>query len=153
MNISVRPAAAKDGEMLFRWRNDPDTMAASRSTAPVSQEEHKRWMEFNVLYGYPQHLVMIAEDDQDHPLGVIRFDSQRSDVMKFEVSITMAPTIRGRGLAAPVLRQACSYMGEFTINAEVKRDNTASRKLFESCGFEEIGRSSGYLQFRKEPSR
>lgn len=152
--ITLRPANAGDSERLFAWRNDPETQAASVSTAPVSREDHKRWMEFNVQYGYPQHLVMIAEsDDMTKPIGVVRFDSQKRDLMKFDVSITMAPAYRGMRLGERVLHDACAYMSEFTIDAMVKSDNTSSRRLFASCGFEEIGRSSGYLQFRKEPAR
>lgn len=150
--MTVRPATADDGDLLLAWRNDPETQAASRSTAPVSEEEHSRWMMMHVAQGYPQHLVLIAEDDH-HRIGVVRFDADRRDVMSFEVGITIAPEYRGQGFSPNVLRQACSYMGEFTLNAEVRRESTISRKLFERCGFEEISRSSGYLQFRKEPAR
>lgn len=139
--------------MLFAWRNDPLTQAASRSTAPVPREDHERWMQFNVAYGYPSHLVMIAENDEGKPVGVVRFDSQKSDVMAFEVSITIAPRHRDQKLAQPVLAQACGLMSEYTIVAEIRRDNLASRRVFERCGFEETGRSSGYLQYRKEPAR
>lgn len=148
----MRPAGADDATFLFKWRNDETTQAASRSTAPVSEEEHSRWMMMNVMQGYPQHLVMIAEAEH-HRIGVVRFDTDKRDLMAFEVGITIAPQHRGHGFSGDVLREACSYMGEFTLNAEVRRENTVSRKLFERCGFEEIGRSSGYLQFRKEPTR
>lgn len=150
--ITMRPAVAEDALYLFEWRNDAETQAASRSTAPVSQEEHNRWVMMNVMQGYPQHLVLIAEAEH-HRIGVVRFDTDKRDLMAFEVGITIAPQHRGQGFSGDVLREACSYMGEFTLNAEVKRENTISRKLFERCGFEEIGRSGGYLQFRKEPTR
>jgi RimJ/RimL family protein N-acetyltransferase len=73
--------------------------------------------------------------------------------MTFDVSITIAPKYRNKGLATSVLAEACSYMAEYTINAEIKHGNIASRKAFEGCGFEEIGRSSGYLNYRREPVR
>lgn len=150
--IKIRPANEMDSNLLFAWRNDPVTQACSRSTAPVAREDHERWMKFNVLQGYPQHLVMMAET-QTGTVGTVRFDAARDDLMTFEVSITIAPKYRNKGLASSVLSEACSYMGEYTINAEVKHENTASRRLFEGCGFEEIGRSSGYLSYRREPVR
>jgi RimJ/RimL family protein N-acetyltransferase len=150
--IRMRPAQASDADYLFDWRNDERTMAMSRSTAPVSAEEHSRWMMMNVTQGYPQHLVMIAESDH-HRVGVVRFDTDKRDLMAFDVSITIAPQHRGQGFSLDVLREACSYMSEFTLKAEVRQENTASRKLFERCEFEEVGRGGGYLQFRKEPVR
>jgi RimJ/RimL family protein N-acetyltransferase len=146
----MRPATAHDSDRLFAWRNDPVTQAASRSTAPVPREDHDRWMQFNVINGYPQHMVMMA-DTETGSVGVVRFDSVREDVMAFDVSITLAPQHRGKGLAFDVLHEACGYMQDFTIRAEVRRENTASRKLFERCGFEEIGRSSGFLNYVREP--
>lgn len=150
--IKIRPANETDANLLFAWRNDPVTQAASRSTAPVAREDHDRWMKFNVLQGYPQHLVMMAETEVG-TVGTVRFDATRDDLMTFEVSITIAPKYRRLGIASSVLDEACSYMGEYTINADIKKENAASRRIFEQCGFEEIGRSSGYLNYRREPVR
>jgi RimJ/RimL family protein N-acetyltransferase len=150
--IMMRPATPADSDLLFAWRNDPGTQAASRSTAPVPREDHERWMQFNVAYGYPQHLVMIADSDIGS-LGVVRFDMDKADVLACEVSITIAPEHRGKGMAKDILSQACGYMHEYRIDAEVKHENIGSRRLFERCGFEEIGRSSGYLRYRMEPVR
>lgn len=150
--INMRPANEKDANLLFAWRNDPETQAASRSTGPVSREDHDRWMKFNVLQGYPQHVVMMAENETG-TIGTVRFDASRDDLMRFEVSITIAPKYRRYRMAAAVLSEACAYMTEYTIDAEVKQENAASRRVFEQCGFEEIGRSSGFLNYRREPVR
>lgn len=150
--IDLRIATMTDSDILFAWRNDPVTQAFSRSTAPIPREDHDRWMKFNVLLGYPQHIVLIA-DSEFGSVGVVRFDAEKHDAMAYEVSITVAPQHRGKGTARGILHTACDYMGDYTINAEVKSDNVRSRRVFESCGFDEIGRSSGYLQYRKEPAR
>lgn len=150
--IHLRPATISDSDNLFSWRNDPVTQAYSRSTAPVARADHDRWMQFNVLQGYPQHIVLIA-DSEFGPVGVIRFDINKSDVMDCEVSITVAPEHRGKKVARGILETGCSYMDEYTISAEIKPENAASRRIFEQCGFDQIGNSSGYLQYRKEPAR
>lgn len=149
--IRLRPANGGDSERLFGWRNDPETQANSRSTAPVPRDAHARWMMMNVMQGYPAHLVMIAEAEQLGSVGVVRFDSHKQDGMHYDVGITIAPEYRGEGLATPVLTEACEYMSEFTLHAEVKMDNVASRRLFERCGFEEVSRSSDYLILEREP--
>jgi RimJ/RimL family protein N-acetyltransferase len=148
--INLRPATLADADRLFAWRNDPVTCANSRSTAPVPREDHDRWMQFNVLMGQPEHAVIIAEGDLGC-VGVVRFDAAKNDLMSYEASITIAPGARGRGIARPILAEACGFFSDFAITAEIRHDNVASRKVFERCGFDEIGRSSGFLQYRKEP--
>lgn len=150
--ITMRPAEASDADTLFAWRNDPITQACSRSTAPVMREDHAKWMKFNVEQGYPTHMVMMAETNIG-TVGVVRFDNRREDVMTYDVSITMAPQHRGKGLSVSVLSEAMSWMADYTVHAEVRQDNTASRRLFEHCGFEEISRSNGFLNYLREPVR
>jgi ribosomal protein S18 acetylase RimI-like enzyme len=93
---------------------------------------------------------LVAESDVGS-VGVVRFDCKKTDVLAYDVSITIAPQHRGKGFGANVLADACSYMGDYTLDAEVRKDNTASRRLFEQCGFEEVSRSSTFLNYRREP--
>ena len=146
----LRPATMHDSDLLFSWRNDPVTCANSRSTAAVPREDHDRWMQFNVLMGQPEHAVIIA-DSELGGIGVVRFDAAKNDLMAYEVSLTIAPEARGQGIGLVILDNACSHFSEFALTAEVRHDNIASRKVFERCGFDEIGRSGGFLQYRKEP--
>lgn len=148
--IHMRPATLDDSDALFSWRNDPDTCANSRSTAPVRREDHDRWMQFNVTQGYPQHLVLIADSDGSR-VGTVRFDAQRGDVMVYEASITVAPRARGHGLAHHMLSEACGYMHEYTLLAVIREANVASRRVFEGCGFDEIGSDHGFIKYRREP--
>lgn len=149
--IGLRPATLADADRLFAWRNDPVTLLNSRSTAAVPREDHDRWMKFNVLMGQPEHAVIIAESHDLGSIGVVRFDAAKDDLMAYEASITIAPEARGKGIARLILADACGFFSEFAITAEIRHDNIASRKVFERCGFDEIGRSGGFLQYRKEP--
>lgn len=149
--INLRPATMHDADRLLSWRNDPLTCANSRSTAAVPREDHDRWMKFNVLLGQPEHAVIIAETENGS-VGVVRFDAVKNDLMSYEASITIAPEYRGSGFARPILAEACSFFSDFAISAEIRHDNIPSRKVFERCGFEEIGREGGFLQYRKEPA-
>jgi RimJ/RimL family protein N-acetyltransferase len=118
----LRSATMNDADDLFAWRNDPVTMACSRSTGPVDRDDHQRWMQFNVQHGYPAHMVMVAENEYGK-LGVVRFDADRYDGMIYEVSITVAPEHRGRGYSQEMLSQACAYMHESTLEAEIRQEN------------------------------
>ena len=147
--IHLRSAQMSDGDLLFGWRNDPLTRASFRSTAAVPREDHDRWMKFNVAIGYPQHLVAIAQS-QGEDVGVIRFDACHDDLMAYEVSITMAPAHRGKGLSRLILAEASGYMQDYCLRAEVRQENTASRRIFERCGFTQIGTDGGFIKYRKE---
>lgn len=146
----LRLATEEDSDILFAWRNDPATQAASKSTAPVSREDHALWMKFNVLIGYPEHRVLIGNDGYGK-VGVVRFDASRDDLMAFNVSITVAPERRGDGLGVDMLREACSFMTDYALCADIREDNLASRSVFARCGFVEIGCDQGFVNFRKEP--
>jgi RimJ/RimL family protein N-acetyltransferase len=150
--LDLRPATIEDSDLLFDWRNDPVTRAFSRSTAIIPREDHDRWMQFNVLQGYPTHLVMIAETENG-PVGVVRFDADKGDVMSFRVSITIAPYHRRTGLGFAILAEACRYMGEYTLSAEIRYENDASIKIFERCGFKMVGKDAAeaFENFRREP--
>lgn len=148
--IGLRPASMGDADTLFAWRNDPLTLACSRSTAAVPREDHNHWMQFNVAQGYPLHLVLIAESTVDK-IGVVRFDTVRSDVMSFDVSLTIAPRYRGKRMAAGILDEACRYMAEYTLNATIRSSNVASQRVFERCGFDLVGGDDDFRNYRKQP--
>lgn len=148
--ITMRAANERDSNLLFTWRNDPVTCANSRSTVAVPRDAHDCWMKYNVVQGYPEHIVLIADSDAGS-IGVVRFDAVKSDVMSYEASITLASSCRGRGQARDILAQACSYMPEYSIYAEIKPQNWASRRIFEECGFTEIGSDHDLIRYRREP--
>jgi RimJ/RimL family protein N-acetyltransferase len=150
MSVWLRAAIPSDTDDLLRWRNDPVTLACFRSTAVVTRDAHEQWVKYNVIMGYPEHRVLIAETDKGS-VGVVRFDAHRNDVMAFDVSIIVAPEWRHRGFGGEMLRQACAIMPEFTLVAEVRRSNEPSCRLFEGCGFDFAGADPEFFRYRREP--
>jgi RimJ/RimL family protein N-acetyltransferase len=149
--IDLRFANPGDADRLFAWRNDPVTLACFRSTAAVPREDHDRWMKFNVESGFGEHIVLIAEDAGE-PIGVIRFDADRKDIMSYDVSITVAPEHRDRGFASKILAHACGLVQDFSLNAEVRHENMASKRVFESCGFSTVRSDDRFVTYRKNAS-
>ena len=147
--LDMRPATMADADQLFTWANDFHTRAYSKSHNVIPREDHDRWMQFNVLQGYPKHIVMIA-DTEHGSVGVVRFDSIGGDVMTYRVSITMAPQFRGRKLARGVLAEACRLMQESTLLAEIRPDNIASKTIFERCGFKIEKHGKAFLHYKLE---
>lgn len=146
---TVRAATAADADLLLAWRNDEQTRAWSRTAAMVGRTEHRAWLA-RVLAD-PDRLLLVAEHGS-HPVGTVRLD--RVSGAEWEVSVTVAPEQRGRGLAARILAAGEATLGGgVTIFANVHRDNAASLALFRRAGYRECaGRpadgSFGWLEKR-----
>jgi spore coat polysaccharide biosynthesis predicted glycosyltransferase SpsG/RimJ/RimL family protein N-acetyltransferase len=131
--VTVRRATAADARLLHEWRNDPTTRQASRSSDEVAWDDHVRWVD-RVL-GDPARQLYVAEQ-AGAPIGTVRWD--RLGGGDWEVSITVAPQARGRGLAVPLLRageDALQTEGGARLIATVHVDNVPSRRLFERAGY------------------
>lgn len=132
-DVTTRPATGTDALLLHGWRNDPTTRRTSRSGDEVPWDDHLRWLD-RVLRD-PTRQLLIAER-AGAPVGTIRWDHLGG--RDWEVSITVAPEVRGRGLAAPLLRageDALRVDGGARLIATVHVDNVPSRRLFQRAGY------------------
>jgi RimJ/RimL family protein N-acetyltransferase len=138
MVISVRRASLQDSNILMEWRNDPVTVHGSRVQQQVTKSEHEIWL--NSVFANEKRILLIAEM-ANVAVGTVRFDPQ-SDFGDYEVSITLAPEARGKGLAALILTKSqewlASHVSVSTLHAFVQSDNAASMSLFRKSGYEPI---------------
>lgn len=126
---TVRPATEADAALLLSWRNDPETRRWSRSPDPIAVAEHQLWLSRTLAS--PDHRLFVAEHD-GRPVGTVRFDRAGA---AWEVNITVAPSARGRRLAAPMLLAAERALGPEVIRANVHHANAASRAVFLGAGY------------------
>jgi spore coat polysaccharide biosynthesis predicted glycosyltransferase SpsG/RimJ/RimL family protein N-acetyltransferase len=131
--LTVREVAESDAALLLEWRNDPETLTWSRGHQPVPESVHRAWL--RGALADPDRLLLIVASD--HPIGTVRFDRVDSD--EWEVSITVAPKDRGKGLAGRLLMLGEGALrarhGEARILANVHADNAASLTLFHHAGY------------------
>jgi pseudaminic acid synthase len=131
--VRLRNATMEDSEQLRAWRNDPVTRQMSIHTAEVSASEHADWLQ--KALASPERSVLMAETG-DGTVGVVRLDRQSS--RQAEVSLTLAPSNRGKGLSASVLQAAESFArqrGDVRLLATIKVDNEASIRAFKRAGY------------------
>jgi len=102
---------------------------------------------FGKALGSQEFSLFCVEIDGEK-LAHVRLDHNHDEPDRIEVGIALAEHARGKGLAEPMLKAAIEYCHSkniAAIDAEVHRDNTASRRLFENAGFIENGEIDGVL--------
>jgi len=132
--LKLRRVMPEDAKTLWAWANDPVTRQASFNSTPIPWETHVAWLQRRL--GDAQCALYIAEDCSQS-VGTVRFDHCESGVA--EISLSLPPSARGRGLGAKLIR-----LGTFTVLDEhfcdavrgrVKHANTPSLRAFERAGF------------------
>lgn len=131
--VSLRPATPADAALLLAWRNDELTRRMSIAQDPVTAESHAAWVASTLAS--TTRLLFVAEA-QGAPVGQVRLDEEPGK--SFEVSLTVAPSARGRGLGAALLLAAereARARGRVHLSAWIRAENTASVKAFKRAGY------------------
>ncbi len=168
----LREAVPSDCRLLYDWRMDPVTRAGSFSHDIFPYEEHEKW--FRKLMSDPcrkQFILLrmpaagssaaeqpgtaqtVADSTEAvlpaaTPAAQLRLDLSGQEA---EISYSVAASERGKGLGTLLIQMAVSHArnvsGIRTLTAEVLPDNTASRRIFEKCGFHLSGEKPGKLLY------
>lgn len=138
----ARPATSDDALVLLRWRNDPSVRAVSRSSDPVPWDSHRTWLA-RVLEDPARRLYVVEHGGVQ--AGTVRFDrlgDEQGGETEWEVSITLAPEARGRGMAGDVLaaaEDAFTAEGQGArLVAAILPDNAPSQRLFARAGYAHV---------------
>lgn len=137
-SLTLRPVTMNDARLLWDWRNEPATRAASFSSQIIPLESHIHWLQRRLDSASSQ--LYIACDLTDEPIGQIRFDLDQSEAL---ISFSIAPQARGRKLASRLLR--CSgrrILRQTNVSrlvGYVRVDNMASHRAFLRAGYTALG--------------
>lgn len=137
--MNLRKASMGDAQILFDWRNDPVTRAASHQGAPLVYEEHVEWLN-RTLANNRRRLYVVELDGA--AVGTLRADL--GDVT--ELSWTVAPQHRGRGLGTRIVQAALAMHSP--ARAEIKAGNVASIRIAERAGMRLEKVEGGVLHYR-----
>jgi L-amino acid N-acyltransferase YncA len=149
ISVDLRPATPADAGILLEWATEAGTRAASFHTDPISAATHARWLE--AVLADPHRTLLIGVVD-GRPVGQLRLDrhevASRPAGVEAEVSISIAPAERGRGLGRALLLagleagpDADAGRGGPPVRAWIARvrlDNRPSLALFRGAGFEPV---------------
>lgn len=137
--LRVRPATGDDGALLLSWRNDPEVRAWSRSSEETPWDEHEAWLR-GVLADRDRHLLVVLRDPDGEPVATTRYDLLSGDRSRWEISITVAPGQRGKGVGSATLQSSDAWLARTEpaareVVAHVRPANTGSHLLFERNGY------------------
>ncbi len=129
----LRKATEADAEMLFRWRNEPETRANSFHMEPIPYEEHVVWLA-DALRNPAQEIYIFC--DGDVLIGQVRLSAE-GDAATISYSIDAA--YRAQGYGKEMLRcveKLCAKRGNpRVLRGYVKKENIASQVIFEKLGY------------------
>ena len=133
--VYLREATPTDMDLLFEWANDPAVRKNSFRSDPIPYEDHVKW--FQHVMEDKNILQFILMDD-DIPVGQIRLNLDNDEA---EIGYSIVAEYRGKGYGHKILQLMIDkvhteYPQIKKLIAKVKPENKASKKLFESEGYE-----------------
>ena len=135
LDLCFRPATMDDADFLLRLRNDPATVAASRQQRPVEKTDHLAWLAMAICN--PAITLSVAVVGSLR-VGTVRLDHRECPGgCATEVSLTVAPSMRGQGLARHLILSAMD-VNPYQCrrwSAEARRENIPSLWAFLSAGW------------------
>jgi RimJ/RimL family protein N-acetyltransferase len=130
---TLRRVTLGDATTLFEWANDAVTRSQSFDPTPIAWGTHVAWLGRKL--GDPLCQFYLAEVEGE-AVATVRFDARDVEA---EISVTVAPHARGRGLSSPSIahgvRQLFDTTGVAAVRALIKPGNVASERAFVRAGF------------------
>ncbi len=132
----LREATMDDAELILKWVNDPLDRANSRSSEPISRDEHLMWMEDSLADPNIYLYIMVWES---HDVGHAKLYVMDDEA---EIGYCISPEWRGHGFANRIIELVTDTVVETIpriryLIGEVKASNIPSRKALLHSGYEE----------------
>lgn len=140
--ITLRSPEPEDLELLYKMENDPDMWSTGNATLPYSRYTLRRYLEESKQDIFTERQArFIIELSNGASAGMIDLADFCPINNRAEVCIGILSEYRKQGIGYSALKLLTEYAKEILhlhqLYAYIQLDNTASRRLFTSIGFEE----------------
>lgn len=139
-SLEICQPTEEQARLIFEWRNDPETRAASFRSRPISWEDF--WPEYRGHYFRNQKLPPVFVIKGKERVAYMGFQSRVHPLGKYgnccNISVNVNPNARNQGVGTASLRLAAEFLrnaGMDEVLAEIKADNVHSLRAFEKAGF------------------
>ena len=129
------------------------TRAHALNSEDIPFADHAAWWRNREQAG---RLLLIAVTEDGRSVGQIRFDRivEPGGTPAAVVSIGLAPEFLGHGYGRRCLAEAIAYReracGSEALLADIHRENVASTRIFEQCGFVLRGERGQFVLYRRD---
>lgn len=126
------------------------------NSAPHDEAEARAWLAGEIKNPRSSRAfrLAVAEAESDHLIGSLGVREPHPNAGRIEVGYWLAPSVRGRGLAARALRLFCSWafreLSLARIEAIPELENRDSHRLLERSGFTREGLLRAYQTVQGE---
>ena len=143
-NIFLRTLQSSDAEVIFEWENNPKNWEISGTKSAFTKEEINTFVNGNHdLKENQQIRYVICLNDPEEAIGTIdlfEYDAKKKAV---GLGVLIAGTEnRNKGYASEAINLMIDYCRNelklVHLFCNIIKDNTASIRLFEKCGFQFI---------------
>jgi len=143
MEIGFEIILPTHAEIIRPWVNDPETLRQSFNKTPRDKETF--YEEFLARYFTSERFPSLFILADGARAGYLRFKEREA----LEISICIAPSMRGKGVATKALKEVQNLLKTKVLMAEVLEGNQASEKAFLAAGFTKGPRVKGVYTFTK----
>ena len=140
--IMLRRCTYSDMDIIYKWINDDEVRNNSFNSDYIEYETHVKW--FNEKIN-SNNIYMYIILNNNKEIGTIRLEKHNSKAI---ISYLISNKYRGKGYGNKVIdliKKEAIINNIDILEAIVKKDNIASRKIFINNGFFEIQENDRYL--------
>jgi ribosomal-protein-alanine N-acetyltransferase len=142
-NLLLRPFTQTDVPALFHFMSDPSAMRHTY-VAPTLEHCSARLGAYEAMrstLGFAPWVARVSEDREPIGWGGLSVDPEEPE-WGLEVSYAFSPSSWGKGYATELVQSSLAYaFGPLAVNAVhafAKRENAASVRVLEKCGFSHL---------------
>lgn len=142
--LVVRPVRADDRAALLAMYDDVEGDSRTMGIPPIDREVRVDWLDSLLETGW--NLLALDGDRVVGHVAVAPVADPEPDLVVF-----VRRSFRGRGVGTELLQQLVAYAvaGEYeALGLDVAPDNERAQAVYESLGFEPVGRGVGRVTMR-----
>lgn len=140
--IMLRRCTYSDMDIIYKWINDDEVRNNSFNSDYIEYETHVKW--FNEKIN-SNNIYMYIILNNNKEIGTIRLEKHNSKAI---ISYLISNEYRGKGYGNKVIdliKKEAIINNIDILEAIVKKDNIASRRIFINNGFFEIEENNRYI--------
>lgn len=146
-DLTLRETKQEDCRFLYELRNEETVRLNSFHPEVIPYQQHKLWFAKKIEHPMVRMYILMFGGER---IGQVRVDIENQSA---EISYALCSEARGHGYSKWMLQEVEARLKEegccHSLIAEVMRENLASRKIFQSLGYEEKETGFGYF-YRKD---